>query len=144
MNRKLLWGVPVGMVLAGLLIVLVSYLQPSFPATVLSVGERTYTPSRKLARGSTSSVYREQLEVRYGDGETATVTFSSTNPHALPKVGDTVRISRWFSGMTTHPNRTLVGVGGGLAVIGGFFVVLFLLTKWSLSRDRARNCRPPR
>ena len=139
MNRRIIWGIPIGLVVIGLLIVLISYVQPSQTATVLSVGEKTYTPARKMARGTSSSVYREQLEVGYGEGQTATVTFSSTNPNALPKAGDKIEISQWFSGMVTHPNRTLVGYGGACAVIGGLFLFMFLLTKWSLSRKDSKQ-----
>ena len=144
MIKKIIWGVPIALVVIGLLIVLFSYAQPSCPATVLSVVEKTYTPSRRMARGHTSAVYREKLEVSYGDGQTAIVLFSSTNPHQLPQVGDEIPISRWFSGMVTHPNRTLVGIGGAGAVIGGLFLFLFLLTKWSLARDERRRKRPKR
>ena len=139
MNKKIIWGVPIGMVVIGLLVVLFSYMQPSYPALVLSVGERTYTPARKLGRGKASAVYREVLEVSYGDGQTASVTFSSIHPNRLPKAGDEIRISPWFSGMVSHPNRTLVGIGGGCAVIGGFFLVTFLMTKWSLARQEKRR-----
>ena len=138
MNRKVIWGIPIGMAVVGLLILAFAYAQPSQPATVLSVVAKTYTPSRKMVRGSTSSVYREQLEVRCEDGQTVTVTYSNTNPFALPKEGDEVRVCRWFGGMVTHPNRTLVGLGGAGAVIGAFFILLFLLTKWSMSRQKTK------
>ena len=138
MNRKVIWGIPIGMVAVGLLILVFTYAQPSCPATVLSIGKRTYTPSRKMARGTSSAVYREQLEVLYEDGQTATVIFSSTNPHILPKVGDEVRICRWITGMVTHPNRTLIGIGGASAGIGAFFLFTFLLTKWSMSRQKTK------
>lgn len=129
------------MLLIGLLIVLISYAQPAYPARVLSVGKKSYTPARKSGRSRSSAVYREELEVSYGDGQIATVTFSTTVPHYLPKTGDEVRITRGFSGMVTHPNRTLVAIGGTSAGIGGFFIFTFLLTKWSLARDEKRKER---
>ena len=73
MNRKIIWGIPIGMVIVGLLIVLISYVQPSYPATVLSVGNKTYTPARNRGRSRSSAVYREELEVSYGDGQTTMV-----------------------------------------------------------------------
>ncbi|MBR0228832.1 MAG: hypothetical protein IJQ62_10835 [Clostridia bacterium] len=141
MNRKIIWGVPIAMVVVGLLIVLFSYAQPAYPAVVLSVGKKSYTPARNRGRSRSSAVYREELEVSYGDGQTATVLFSTTVPHYLPKAGDEVRITPWFSGMVTHPNRTLVSIGGTSAALGGFFIVTFLLTKWSLARDEKRKER---
>ena len=117
-------------------------IQPSQPATVLAVTSQSYTPSKKMVRGTSSSVYGETLEVSYGDGQIATVTFSDTNPFALPKEGDEIQISRWGAGMAIHPNRSLIAVGGTVAIIGGFFLVTFLLTKWSMSKtDRARKNR---
>ncbi|MBQ6255369.1 MAG: hypothetical protein IJJ60_02160 [Clostridia bacterium] len=144
MNRKIIWGIPIGMVIVGLLIVLFSYVQPSYPAQVLSVGNKSYTPARNRGRSRSSAVYREELAVSYGEGQIATVTFSHTNQNKLPKAGDEIRVTPWFSGMVTHPNRTLVGIGGTSAVIGGFFLVTFLLTKWSLARDRKRQGRAKR
>ena len=141
MNRKIIWGIPIGMVVVGLLIVLLSYVQPSYPALVLSVGKRSYTPARNRGRSHSSAVYREELEVSYGDGQTATVTFSHTNQNKLPKAGDEIRVAPWFSGMVIHPNRTLVAIGGTSAGIGGFFIFTFLLTKWSLARDEKRKER---
>ena len=141
MNRKIIWGIPIGMVIVGLLIVLISYVQLSYSAEVLSVGERSYTPAKRSARSRSSAVYREELEVSYGDGQTATVLFSTIHPNDMPKAGDKVQISPWFSGMVIHPNRTLVAIGGTSAGIGGFFIVTFLLTKWSLARDEKRKER---
>lgn len=141
MNRKIIWGIPIGMVVVGLLIVLLSYAQPSYPAQVLSVGNKSYTPARNRGRSRSSAVYREEMEVSYGDGQIATVTFSHTNQNKLPKAGDEIRVTPWFSGMVTHPNRTLVAIGGTSAGIGGFFIVTFLLTKWSLARDEKRKER---
>ena len=132
MNKKLIWGIPIGMVAFGLMIVFFSYIQPSQTATVLGVTNTSYTPSKKMVQGTSSSVYGETLEVSYGDGQIATVTFSDTNTHALPKEGDEIQISRWGAGMAIHPNRTLIAVGGTIAMIGGFFLFTFLLTKWSL------------
>lgn len=57
MTKKLIWGVPITLVAIGLLIVLFAHLQPSVSATVIEVGEKYYTPARKLARGHTSAHY---------------------------------------------------------------------------------------
>ena len=139
MNRKILWGIPIGMVVVGLLIVLFSYVQPSYSAEILSAGERSYTPAKRSARSRSSAVYREELEVSYGDGQTATVLFSTIHPNDMPKAGDKVQISPWFSGMVIHLNRTLVSIGRTSAALGGFFLFTFLLTKWSLAWDRRRE-----
>ena len=141
--RKIVWGVPIAAVAIGLLILLFAYLQPSFTATVLNVGETAYTPSRTMVRGHSSSCYEVPLKVEYsnvqGALETASVQFGSTNPNAIPKVGDQFQISRGLSGMVSHPNRDLIGMGGGAAGIGGILLILLLLTMW---RDRKRVRSP--
>ena len=38
MNRKIVWGIPIAMVVLGLLTVMLSYLQPAFTATVQERG----------------------------------------------------------------------------------------------------------
>lgn len=148
--RKIVWGVPIAAVAIGLLLLLFAYLQPSFTVTVLEVGETSYTPSRTMVRGHSSSYYEVPLKVEYsnrqGMAESTTVQFGSTNPNAIPKVGNQLQISRGLSGMVTHHNRDLIGAGGGAVGIGGFFLVLLLLTMWrdrkrgrSLSRKTERN-----
>lgn len=138
--RKIVWGVPITAVAIGLLILLFAYLQPSYTATVTEVGETAYTPSRTMVRGHSSSYYEVELKVAYtnrqGVPESTTVQFGTANPNAIPKVGDQIQISRGFYGMVTHPNRHLIGVGGGSAGIGGLLLVLLLLTMW---RDRKRG-----
>lgn len=137
--RKIVWGVPIAAVVIGLLLLSFAYLQPSYTATVTEVGETAYTPSRTMVRGHSSSYYEVPLKVEYsnrqGMAESTTVQFGSTNPNAIPKVGDQLLISRGLSGMVSHPNRDLIGAGGGAVGIGGFFLVLLLLTMW---RDRKR------
>ena len=148
--RKIIWGVPIATVAIGLLILFFTYLQPSYTATVTDVSEVTYTPSRTMVRGHSNSYYDASLKVEYtnqqGTVETSTVQFGSTNPNAIPKVGDQLQISRSLSGMVTHPNRDLIGLGGGAAGIGGLFIVLLLLMMWrekkhghSLSHIAERN-----
>ena len=92
-----------------------------------------------MVRGHSSSYYSVMLEVEYtneqGAPETTTVQFGSTNPNSLPMVGDQLQVSHGLTGMVTHPNRDLIGVGGGAAGIGGLFLILLLLTMW---RDRNR------
>ena len=44
-----------------------------------------------------------------------------------------------MTGMVTHPNRDLIGVGGEAVGIGGLFLMLLLLTMW---RDRKRVRSP--
>ena len=92
-----------------------------------------------MVRGHSSSYYSVMLEVEctneQGAPETTTVQFGSTNPNSLPKVGDRLQVSHGLTGMVTHPNRDLIGVGGGAAGIGGLFLILLLLTMW---RDRKR------
>ena len=139
MNKKIVWGAPIALVLLGLMLVLLSYAQPSSPATVTEIVKKSYTPARKMARGTAKAVYREEMKVQWGEGQTATVAFSSVHSQLLPKVGDEIRISRWFSGMVVHPNRTVIAVGGTMATIGGFFLVTFLLTKWSLARKKKKR-----
>ena len=148
--RKIVWGVPIAAVAIGLLILLFAYLQPSYTATVMDVSETAYIPSRTMVRGHSSSYYEVELKVSFpnqqGTLETASVQFGSTNPNAIPKVGDQLRVSRGLSGMVSHPNRDLIGAGGGAAGIGGFFLVLLMLMMWrgkkcgrSLSRKTERN-----
>lgn len=141
--RIIVWGVPIATVAIGLLILLFACLQPSYTATVKEVGETAYTPSRTMVRGHSSSYYSVILEVEYtneqGAPETTTVQFGSTNSNSLPKVGDQLQVSRGLTGMVTHPSRDLIGVGGGAAGIGGFFLILLLLT---MLRDRKRVRSP--
>ena len=130
--RKIILGVPIALVIIGLLFLLFAHLQPSFTATVLEVGETSYTPSRTMVRGHSSSYYDVALKVVYtnrqGMSESTTVQFGSANPNAIPEVGDQFPISHGLSGMVTHPNRDLIGIGGGAAGIGGLLLVLYLLT----------------
>ena len=83
------------------------------------------------------------LEVEYtneqGVPETTAVQFGSTHPNSFPKVGDQLQVSRGLTGMVTHPNRDLIGVGGEAVGIGGLFLMLLLLTMW---RDRKRVHSP--
>ena len=141
MNKKIIVGVPLALVLVGLAIIFFSYAQTSYPATVLSVVKETYTPEKAMPRGRAQAVYGEEMEVGYGDGQTVRVTYSSTNKNHLPKAGDEIRISRWFFGMAVHPNRTLIGVGGACAMFGGLILALMLLTKWSIAWTEARERR---
>lgn len=138
MIRKLIWGVPIALVAIGLLIVLLAHLQPSVPAAVTEVGEIIYTPEKAMVRGHSSAHYRVMLEVEYEDERTeaATATVECLTAHAddIPKPGDRIQISRGLSGMVAHPNRTLIGVGGAAAVIGGLFLFMFLLTWLSMKR----------
>ena len=140
--RKIVWGVPAALVAIGLLVLLFAWLQPSCPATVTKIRETFYTPSRRMVRGTTDSHYGEMLEVEYtdarGERQSAVVQYGSTNPNALPGVGDQVRISRGLSGMVAHPNRNLIGIGGSAAVIGGLFLALYLLT-WLKTRGKKRR-----
>ena len=141
--RIIVWGVPIATVAIGLLILLFACLQPSYTATVKEVGETAYTPSRTMVRGHSSSYYSVMLEVEYtneqGAPETTAVQFGSTHPNSLPKVSDQLQVSCGLTGMVTHPNRDLIGVGGGAAGIGGLFLILLLLTMW---RDRKRVRSP--
>jgi len=93
-----------------------------------------------MARGHSIARYRAMLDVEYTDGRgemaIATVRYSSTSPHDIPRPGDEILICRALSGMVTHPNRTLVGLGGGAALIGGLFLFLFGLTWLSMRRKR--------
>lgn len=117
-----------------------AHLQPSVAATVVEVGEKNYTPAKAMVRGHTSAYYRVTLEVEYADkrGQSAitTVQFLTTHPQDIPKAGDQILISRGLSGMVAHPNRTLIGIGGGAAVIGGLFLFMFWLTWLSMRRKR--------
>ncbi|MBQ6375037.1 MAG: hypothetical protein IJJ45_11215 [Clostridia bacterium] len=137
--RKIVWGVPVALVVVGLLILLFARLQPSYTATVKAIGETSYTPSRKMVRGTSSSYYKVMLEVEYIDRRgapgSASVLFGTSHPDAIPKAGDQILISRGLSGMVTHPNRDLIGAGGGAAGIGALLLVLYLLT-WLRMRRR--------
>ncbi len=139
--RKIVWGVPIALVVIGILILLFAYRQPSFMATVTEVGEISYTPARKMVRGTSDAHYRVMLDVEYNDGQgehrSATVLFGTTNPNAIPKTGDQILISNGWSGMVTHPNRNLVGIGGGAATIGGLLILMYLLTmlRWKKNRE---------
>ena len=130
--RRIVWGVPIAFVVIGLLILLSAWLQPAYTAMVAEVGEMSYTPARKMVRGTSSAYYKVMLEVEYtgdrGEHKSASVQFGTTNPNAIPKTGDQVKISRGLSGMVTHPNRNLIGIGGGAAVVGGLFILMYLLT----------------
>ena len=139
--RKIVWGVPIALVIIGLLILLFAWFQPSCTSTITEVGEISYTPARKMVRGTSDAYYRVMLDVEYNDvqGEhrSATVLFGTTNPNAIPKTGDQILISNGWSGMVTHPNRNLVGIGGDAATIGGLFILMYLLTmlRWKKNRE---------
>ena len=139
--RKIVWGVPIALVVIGLLILLFAWLQPSYTSTITEVGEISYTPARKMVRGTSDAHYRVMLDVEYNDGQgehrSATVLFGTTNPNAIPKTGDQILISNGWSGMVTHPNRNLVGIGGGAATIGGLFILMYLLTmlRWKKNHE---------
>ncbi len=138
MNRKIVWGIPAALVVVGLLILLFAHLQPYFNATVLDTARVSYTPAKRMARGHSRAHYRAELLVKYtdrsGNEATATVEFITIHPRAIPKAGDAIPISRGLTGMVTHPNRSLIGLGGGAAVIGGLFLFMFGLTWLSMKR----------
>jgi len=140
MNKSSIWRIPVAFVVIGLAILLFAHVQPARTATVIDVGDKTYRPARRMARGHSSAYYMATLEVAYMDGAggktVASVKFGSTNSHAIPKAGDEIRICRSLTGMVTHPNRSLIGLGGGLAIVGGLFLFLFGLTALSPKRKR--------
>ena len=139
MNRKLVWGVPVAMVIAGLIIVLLAYAQPARVATVTERGEVYYTPAKRVGRSRRSARYRATLTVVYGNDEgeiQARVDFSTMDLRKIPKPGDEIAVTPWLNGMVPHPNRTLIVIGGTGIVIGGLFLFLFLLTAWNLKRQR--------
>lgn len=140
MSKSSIWRIPVAFVVIGLAILLFAHVQPARTATVTGVGDKTYRPARRMARGHSSAYYMATLEVAYTDSAggkaAASVKFGSTNPHAIPKVGDEISICRGLAGMVTHPNRSLIGLGGGLAIVGGLFLFLFGLTALSLKRKR--------
>ena len=138
--NKTIWVVPVALVIIGLLVLLFAHLQPHITATVLAIDHATYTPAKRMARGHSEAHYRAELLVSYsnqsGDEATATVEFMSTHRNAIPKVGDEIPISHGLTGMVAHPNRNLIGLGGGAAVIGGLLLFMFWLTWLSLRRKR--------
>lgn len=143
MNKKVIWGIPVAMVVVGLFIVLLSHFQPAFTATVTNVGQVHYTPARKAARSRSAARYRVELTVEYTDAHGGSVStevmFSTINSNAIPKAGDKIRICQGLNDMITHPSKTLIGIGGGGAVIGGLFLFLFMLTEWSIKRKERRS-----
>ena len=143
MNRKIVWGIPIAMVVLGLLIVAVSYLQPECMVTVQERGQVYYTPAKRSARSRRSARYRTTLRVTYTDGQgrnvEAEVPFETIHPNDVPKPGDGIAVTQSLTGMVTHPDRRLVGIGGGSAVLGGFFLFTFLLTRWSLNREKKNN-----
>ncbi|MBQ6594589.1 MAG: hypothetical protein IJH78_02890 [Clostridia bacterium] len=98
----------------------------------------THTPSRAMVRGRSGTRYSAELEVEYADrkGEPASapVLFGTPHPDAIPAVGDRLPICRGLSGMVTHPDRTLIGIGGAAAVIGGLLLFLHLLTRLRVRR----------
>ncbi len=150
MNRKLIWGIPIAMVILGLMIVLIGHLQPKYTATVIEKGQVSYTPAKKFGRTRHSSRYSLTLTVTYvndqGDNVSTQVQFLTIHPHDIPEIGDQIDICRGLRGMVTHPNGNLVALGGTSAVIGGFLLTLFLLTRWSMNRERRRsqgNVPPP-
>ncbi len=142
MNRKLIWGIPIAMVILGLAVLLISRLLPHFTAAVTDRGQVYYTPAHRSARTKTSARYRVGLTVEYTDekGEviSAGMTYVTIHPNSIPKVGDRIAVCRGLKGLTVYPNRDLIGLGGAGAVIGGFFLVTFLLTKWSMNRKRKK------
>ena len=140
--RRIVWSAPIALVVIGLLVLLFAWLQPSYTSTITEVGEISYTPARKMVRGTSDAHYRVMLDVEYNDGQgehrSATVLFGTTNPNAIPKTGDQILISNGWSGMVTHPNRNLVGIGGGAATIGGLFILMYLLTmlRWKKNHEQ--------
>ncbi len=139
MNRKIVWGIPIAMVVLGLLTVMLSYLQPAFTATVQERGQVYYTPAKRSARSRRSARYRTTLRVTYTDGQgrnvEAEVPFETVYLNEVPEPGDEIAVTRSLTGMVTHPDRRLVGIGGGCAVIGGYFLFAILLTRRSMDRS---------
>lgn len=142
MNKKLIWGIPIGMVVFGLLVVALCYAQPSFPATVTEVGPVRLETSKAGKSSSSTTTYYTTLTVVYvndqGEEITAQAPFSTIHPAKLPKAGDPITLCAWLTGPVPYPNKLVFGIGGGVASIGGFFLFLFALTKWSLKRDEKR------
>ena len=140
MNRKIVWGVPIAMVVLGLLIVAVSYLQSECMVTVQERGQVYYMPGERSGQSGESSRYRTILRVTYTDGQgrnvEAEVPFETVYLNEVPEPGDEIAVTRSLTGMVTHPDRRLVGIGGGSAVLGGFCLFTFLLTRWSLNREK--------
>ena len=146
--RRIVRGAPIALVVIGLLVLLFAWLQPSYTATVAEVGETSYTPAKKMVRGTSSSYYKVMLEVEYADArgerKSASVRFGATHPNAVPKVGDQIQVSRGLSGMVVHPNGNLIGIGGGAVGIGVLFILMYLLTalRWKKDRRQTRRDRP--
>ncbi len=139
MNRKIVWGVPIAMVVLGLLIVMLSYLQPECMVTVQERGQVYYMPGERSGQSGESSRYRTILRVTYTDGQgrnvEAEVPFETVYLNEVPEPGDEIAVTRSLTGMVTHPDRRLVGIGGGCAVIGGYFLFAILLTRRSMDRS---------
>ena len=140
MRKNSIWRIPVAFVVIRLAILLFACMQPTRMATVIDVGDMTYRPARRMVRGHSSAYYMATPEVAYTDSTggkaVASVQFGSTSSHAMPKAGDEIRICRGLTGRVTHPTRSLIGLGGGMAIIGGLFLFLFGLTALSLKRKR--------
>ena len=142
MNRKLIWGIPIALVILGLTIMLISTVQPFCMATVTEKGPVNYTPAVKSARTRRSARYSVTLEVTYlndqGENSQAQVQWIALHSQDIPEIGDQIAICHGLKGMVPHPNRNLLALGRTSAALGGFFLVVFLLTRWSLRREQRR------
>ncbi len=127
--------------LIGLLIVGGAYLQKSYEGVVTEVGETLYRPARKSARVRSSATYTVTATVVYTDDDgaerTAEITVTTTNRFRTPRAGERVAVAKTLSGMAAYPNRTIIAVGGTMAVIGGFFLLCILLMRLSERRKNA-------
>ena len=119
MKRKIICGVPVALFVVGLLVLLFARLQPCFIATVPDTGRVGHTSSKRRVKGRSKGHYSAELMVRYkdrsGNEATAKFEFITTNPDAIPKAGDAIPVSRGVAGIVTHPNRSLIALGGSAA-----------------------------
>jgi len=139
-KRKIICGVPVALFVVGLIVLLFARLQPCFIATVPDTGRVGHTSSKRRVKGRSKAHYSAELMVRYkdrlGNEATAKVEFITTNPDAIPKAGDAIPVSRGVAGIVTHPNRSLIALGGSAAFIGGLFLFMFGLAWLSLRRNK--------
>lgn len=128
----------------GLWALIYSYVQPTFTATIRSVGPATSRSHHRRSGGSYTT-YHRTLAVTYlenGEEVRAEVEVSYQNRWAPPQVGGQLQVSRNILGkVIAFPDRSLRTAGLLMTVGGAVFLAGIGLSIWAGSRDEQEKIR---
>ncbi|MCR5090066.1 MAG: hypothetical protein K6C08_11220 [Oscillospiraceae bacterium] len=139
MKRRIIRGIPLALMAIGLFFVLFAFLQPSEPAVVVEEGSVSGRAACRSGRTHRKARYTVELQVEYGEGKTAAVTFITSHPREIQQIGDPIDISPGLSGPVVHPGRSLLIPEETTLALGGLCFVVLLFVSWSLKRDETRT-----